>query len=131
MKVWGVLCLLGCFSDLNAQSNDVPDIPDEKPGIGVISHVEKDAPQEDSKESKADLSTLLKETSDNPTLSQEELEKPEPFLIVTTDQSSPPGGGVRFIDPKIEKMLPLLKETPWWQRWWNAVTEWFSGENSD
>ena len=129
MRMWGVLCLVGGFSDLNAKS--VLDLPDDKPGIGVISHVEEVETQEDSDEPKADLSSFLKETTDNLTIPQEDLEKPEPFLIVTTDQSSPPGGGVRFIDPKIEQMLPPLKETPWWERWWNAITTWFSDENSE
>lgn len=131
MKLWGVLCFMGCFSALNAQSDAGLEAPEEKSGIAVISHVEEETPQEDTDEMKADLSTLLKEGSEGKTVSEEDLTKTESFLIVTTDPSSPPGGGVLFLDPKIEKLLPPLKDIPWWERWWNAVTAWFSEENSD
>lgn len=130
MRIWGVLCLVSCISNLNAKSDNMPEMPDEKPSIGVISHVEERSPQEDSDASSVDPTSFLKETSDKLTIPQEDLEKQEPFLIVT-DPSSPPGGVIRFIDPKIEKMFPPLKDAPWWERWWNAITSWFSGEISE
>jgi len=131
MKLWGVLCIMGCCSALNAQSDNAFEVPDKKSGIGVVSHVEEETSQDDADEMKADLSTFLKDASEAQTAPEEDLEQPEPFLIVTTDTSSPPGGGVRFIDPKIEKMLIPLRDVPWWERWWNAVTSWFSDESSD
>lgn len=135
MKLWGVLGFVGYIGVLNAESDNSIEVPDEKPGIGVISHVEESSSQEDTEEEevKIDPSSLLKEVTDNVTLpqEQEEVEKPEPYLIVPTDSTSPPGGGVRLIDPKIEKLFPPLKEIPWWERWWNAITSWFSDERSD
>jgi len=132
MKLWGVFCFVGTISALHAEKNSLIEAPEEKPGIAVISHIEESSSKENNEEEevKADLSTFLKDTTDNITLPQEELEKPD-YLIVPTDSSSPPGGGVRFIDPKIEKLFPPLKDVPWWERWWNAVTSWFSNDEAD
>ena len=135
MKIWGVLCLFCFINHLNAGIIDTSDRSDkdERSGVGVATHFEEDASEGPLKEQK-DLSSFLKENSESAISSKEEIEKPEAFLIVTTaEKSTPPGGGLRLIDPNIinEQIVFPAREVPWWERWWRGVKALFYGEDSD
>ncbi|MBA3813648.1 MAG: hypothetical protein H0X26_04035 [Alphaproteobacteria bacterium] len=131
MKIWGVLCFLGIIGELNARVIDVSDksdVKEERTGVGV-------SPKDDSiKDSKAEPPSFLRENSESFTSSKEEIEKSEPYVIIVTDKPSAPGGGVPSLDPNTiaEMILPPFAEAeaPWWERWWNGVAAWFSGEDS-
>lgn len=136
MKIWGVLCFVSCITNLHAHVIDVSDRSEgneQKPGINVIPYVENTSLSDDaSKKDKAERSSILKENRELLTSSKEEKEKPESYLIVVGDKLTPPGGGLRVLDPKLinEKTDPLLPEASWWEEWWNEITAWFSGEPS-
>lgn len=138
MKIWGILCFFGCISDLDARIMDVSekfDSKEEKPLTGVVSRFDEEPANNGSlKDQKAELSSLTRENNEGSALSQEEIEKPDPYLIVnTTEKLSPPGGGVPRLDPRVvDEALPDLfptAEAPWWEGWWNGVMEWFFGKN--
>lgn len=134
MKIWGVLCLLVFIGDLEARIIDVPErfeSREENPGTAVVSHVDEEGSQ---KNQKAELSSL-KENHEASTLAQEEVEKPDSYMIVdTADKLSPPGGGLLVLDPRtiIEQTPDLFPEAqaPWWESWWNGVMTWLFGESS-
>jgi hypothetical protein len=140
MKTWQILCLLGCVNELNAKHIDAADSSENREersaGIGVLSHFNKGMDKEESlKKGKAELASFPKETRESALPSKEEVEKPEPYMIVvTTDKLSPPGRSVPKNDPNVINELDLSlfpeKEIPWWERWWNGLTEWLFDNNS-
>lgn len=139
MRVWAILCFVGCISALYARNTKTLEVPDDNPHVSPTPHIErvhleKVTPREETDNTKdtmkADLPSPVREISDVQKISEEEPNNQETFFIVTKDLPSPPGGGVRLIDPKIETLLPPLQDSPWWERWWNAVISWFSNESS-
>jgi hypothetical protein len=136
MKIWGVLCLLGFTSELNAHTMDGADRSEgreERASVGIPTHFDDESPKDaSSKDHKAESSSVLRESSENIASSKEEIEKPDPYMIIVSDKLSPPGGGVPSLDPKIvsEMVLPPFPEAeaPWWERWWKGVSEWFFGD---
>lgn len=130
MRLWGALCLVAYISSADARIIDAADRSDDKEtrgGISVTSHTEDQPRQEENlTNDKGEGASLLKENRETLLLPKEEVEKPEPYLILPVDKLSPPSGGVRLIDPKFVNENPLLPapEIPWWERWWN----WLVGE---
>lgn len=136
MKIWGVLCFIGCIGSLDARVINAADRSDkdERAGVGIATHFEEESRADSLKDEKADLSSFLKENSESVISSKEETEKPEAFLIVNiAEKTTPPGGGLRLMDPKVinEQIVFPKAEVPWWDRWWNGVTLWLFGENLD
>jgi hypothetical protein len=116
---------MGGISNLNAgihKAADRDDTQQEKPSIGVISHVdEKPDKEETLKDRKTELNSFLKENNDNITIVQEEIEKPE-YLPAGDKTVSPPGGSLLLLNPNIaHEPMPPLSEVPWWERWWNGI----------
>lgn len=123
MRIWGVLCLAGCISNLNAGIINVSDeVREEKPGIGIVSHIDEKVDKEEAlKNDKTELSAYLKENIENTTVVQEEADKPEYFLV-GEKTVSPPGGGLLLLNPNIvTEPTPSCSEAPWWERWWNGI----------
>lgn len=131
MRIWGVLCLVSCASALNAEILDISDRPDERTGIGMSSHFDEESQQQKSmKEQKPEFSSVIKGKDEDLTTAQQTIETIEPFLIVNTvEKLSPPGGGVRKLDPAVVNEIILLPfpevEVPWWERWWDRVVGFF------
>lgn len=138
MKIWGVLCLLGSLSTLNAYNTggtDRSDNREERSGVTIPTHFDDESHKESSsKDHTAEPSIALREANESIVSSQEEIEKPEPYLIITTDKLASPGGGIPLLDPKVanEIILPTFPEAvaPWWERWWSDVEIWLFGEDS-
>lgn len=138
MKIWRVIvCGLSLINGLEARIMDVSDKfdgKDEKPSAGIVSRYDEESQKDDSlKAQEGDLSSFLKENSENKALPQEEGEKPEPYLIVNTPDPSPPGGGLLKLNPHVidEKHPDLFPkaDVPWWENWWNGIKEWWLGNN--
>ena len=133
MKIWGVFCLFGCISALEARVIDASDRSDvdERSGLGVATHFEEESQGGSSKDQKPELSSFLKENAENP--SQEEIEKPDFLIVTTSEKSSPPAAGSLLLDPHVvsEQIFFPTVEAPWWERWWGGVKEWFYGAGSE
>lgn len=107
MKLWCILCLISLISDANARFIDVTTLEEN--------------PKETKKiEAKDNLEPL--------SLSPEEAEDPVPVFL-NANETSPPGGGLRSLDPKFLSPQPPLPTpcTSWWERWWTATKEWVLG----
>ena len=132
MGIWGVFCLIFFINEASARIIDMPDKTDqreERMGVGV-------SPKDDTlKEGKGEPPSFLRENSEGLSTSKEEIEKPDPYVIISTDKPSAPGGGLPSLDPSViaEMILPPFPEPelPWWERWWNGVVEWFAGEKTE
>jgi hypothetical protein len=133
MKILQILCILGFINHSNAGKSDRPDTKEEDPGKAAHIHFDEGAQTEDpATDKKTEFSSFLKENTENLPVSQEEVEKPESYVIVLSDQekiSSPRGGGFLLLDPKIVDQNPLFppKEESWWEQWWRLVEEWLFG----
>ena len=128
MRIWGVFCLLGCITILNAHGRvtDETDTIEDKSSVGVVPHIDNKSHVNNSLK-KTERPHLLKEKKVLAD-SKEEKEKPESYLILTTEKLSPPGGGLRMIDPKMVNDKPPPTPSPevsWWERWWS----WLLGES--
>ena len=137
MKIWGVLCLFGSISGLNAHAVKEVDNADNSEeriiGVGFTTHLDEESNKETSSgDHKADNSSIVKESNESVTSPKEET--PETYVIIVNDKPSPPGGGVPLLDPKVagEMPLPPFPEAPdpWWERCWHSISAWFSGEDS-
>lgn len=140
MKIREILCLLGWVSvSAHASSMDASDRsenPGERSGGISLSHFKEEIDKEDPlKDNKPDVASFAKETNESLLSSkEEEREKPEPYMVIVTDKLSSTGGGVPLLDPNVvnEMILPPFAkdETPWWERWWDDVTEWLFDKGS-
>lgn len=116
MRIWGIICLLGVIAEANAHKAEKPDIREERAGIATSTHFDEDNfHKASSADYKAESSAAVRESSESFLSSQEEA--PEPFIIVTTEKVSPPGGGVPMLDPNVVREMPIpAAEASWWNQ---------------
>jgi hypothetical protein len=125
MKLLGALFLLCCLSDAQARVIDVSIEKEDRSGPAMNSHGEGT-----NEGKKGDSPLIFKERTEEiaitPVDDQDANRK--------NKESPPPsGGGVAYLDPKyLEQKIDFpLYEPPWWERWWNAIGEWFTGVELD
>lgn len=127
MKIWWALCFISCIGNLNAGTINIADeVQEEKPGIGVFSHMdEKSDTEETLKDNKTDLSSFLKENTDKVIVDEEEVAKQE-YFFVEEKAVSPTGGGLLLLNPNlINEPQPSYSEASWWENWWTGLISFF------
>lgn len=131
MRIWSIICLLGFITEASAHKVEKPDTKEERAGIPASTHFdEENSHKASSTDHKAEPSAFTRESSENFLSSKEEA--PEPFIIVTAEKVSPPGGGVPTLDPKVanEVVIPLFPkaETSWWDRLIDGIVGFFGDD---
>jgi len=107
----GGLFLIVFLSDGNARIIDVSTVDEEISGVGA-------SRPDNAREGRSEILTLP----------QEETE--DPASVLSPSETSSAGGGLRLLDSKFlesEDSTPSA-DAPWWERWWFAISAWFSGE---
>lgn len=110
MRVWKILFLVSCLSNAQADLLEDNTVEEEQVGGGAfISRLEDSAQNQKPEVDKKNSDSLI--------------------ILNVSDKIPSTGGGIRFLNPDSLGSIPPFPppEPSWWERWWKAISAWFSG----
>ena len=134
MKIWLVTLCISCAFCTNAYANmeePIDDLRSEtvRPSAGLQSEGHILRQKDELTSSTSTAMELEREDLIKSMNSRDEEDQETPILpLVGEDPVSPPGGGVRLIDPQYvnapDPNPAPLQEESWWGKLWNTLTGW-------
>ncbi len=128
MNSWGILILISLsLSLLNNAHAHIKEVPTTEEDLSGATRIR---PEGSDDVLKVDSSNSLgRDKEDTSKFPQEDAEEPSTFFFSDKMMGSPPGGGIRALDPKLLEPIepsPIL-EMSWWDKLWISISEWLWG----